>query len=144
MIVSVGLILHDKESLLLCHATGQKHWDIPKGIALAGEPLSYACAREIKEETGLVLEPYFSKLYDVGRYDYKKGKKLHLFSLYLKKLPSIDTLECSSFFTRHGKKLPEMDKYCYTSIGDIEDFVVPNLAKAVKEAWRKILKQGDV
>ena len=43
--------------LLLCHATGGRHWDIPKGMAEAGEGSAQAAAREMvnRKTTGRIV-----------------------------------------------------------------------------------------
>ncbi len=46
---------YEQGQLLLAHATGQKHWDIPKGGAEAGESAREAAIREVREETGIEL-----------------------------------------------------------------------------------------
>ena len=54
--VSFGvLIFNEQGQLLMAHATGQKHWDIPKGGAEPGESARTAAIREVREETGIDL-----------------------------------------------------------------------------------------
>ena len=54
---SCGVIVTDGERVLLGHATRSPRWDIPKGIAEPGETLPVGAARELLEETGLVVDP---------------------------------------------------------------------------------------
>ena len=51
--------------VLLCHVTGQRHWDLPKGGIHAGETPAEAALRETMEETGLIFAP--AALVDLGR-----------------------------------------------------------------------------
>ena len=50
------LILNAQHELLLCHVTGQDHWDLPKGGAHADESPLQAALRETREETGWEVE----------------------------------------------------------------------------------------
>jgi len=78
-IVSCGIVLLDPEGrVLLAHATGTNHWDIPKGQGEPGETESQSARREMVEETGIVVAA--SRLVDLGRYVYRRDKDLHLFA----------------------------------------------------------------
>ena len=48
---SAGSILTDGKRFLVCHATGQKIWDLPKGKIDGEETALQAAIRELKEET---------------------------------------------------------------------------------------------
>jgi 8-oxo-dGTP pyrophosphatase MutT (NUDIX family) len=63
------LILNGQQELLLCHVTGQDHWDLPKGGAHEGESPLQAALRETREETGLDLAA--EVLRELGRFDYR-------------------------------------------------------------------------
>jgi 8-oxo-dGTP pyrophosphatase MutT (NUDIX family) len=59
-----AVIVHDEAAgrvLLLQRGAGSKfaplHWDFPSGKADKGEPVTAAAARELKEETGLTVDP---------------------------------------------------------------------------------------
>ncbi len=104
------VIVNDDAELLLCHVTGQGHWDLPKGGANPGETPLAAALRETREETGLALDA--AALLDLGRFVYSARKDLHLFAT---RTPRVDpaTLHCESRFTcrASGRRLPEMDGY---------------------------------
>jgi len=54
--LSCGIvILAPTRELLLCHVTGQRHWDLPKGGIHDGETPAEAAVRETMEETGLIF-----------------------------------------------------------------------------------------
>src|SRR5438445_2538047 len=72
------LLFNPQDELLLCHATGAAHWDIPKGLSEPGETPRQAAARETLEETGLQLAP--ERLRDLGIFGYLRTKDLHLFA----------------------------------------------------------------
>jgi 8-oxo-dGTP diphosphatase len=59
-LVGVGaVIVHDGRVLLVRRGTEplRGHWSIPGGLIEVGEMLSEALVREVKEETGLEVEP---------------------------------------------------------------------------------------
>ncbi len=59
LLVGVGGIILDKNSVLLVkrlNPPSQGEWSIPGGLVCVGEPLKEAVAREVLEETGLVVE----------------------------------------------------------------------------------------
>jgi 8-oxo-dGTP pyrophosphatase MutT (NUDIX family) len=104
------VILNDQAELLLCHVTGQAHWDLPKGGLNDGETPLQAALRETREETGLLLDGH--ALLDLGQMPYRSRKDLHLFAT---RLPRLDTnaLWCESAFSDliSGQRRPEMDGY---------------------------------
>jgi 8-oxo-dGTP pyrophosphatase MutT (NUDIX family) len=109
-VVSCGVLVMDGGHLLLGHATRSPRWDVPKGVARPGEDFSQAALRELREETG--LEPPPSELIDLGRHPYLRGKDLFLFAWLPETLPDPTALRCTSTFTtREGKILPELDRF---------------------------------
>jgi len=104
------VILNAHRELLLCHVTGQDHWDLPKGGAHAGESPLQAALRETREETGLHLDS--DGLLELGRLDYRPKKDLHLFATLMPRF-DVTRLYCESQFSQlsTGARLPEMDGY---------------------------------
>jgi 8-oxo-dGTP pyrophosphatase MutT (NUDIX family) len=104
------VLVNDAAELLLCHVTGQEHWDLPKGGRAEDETPLQAALRETREETGLLLPA--QGLLDLGRLPYRRGKDLHLFAARLLRFdPAV--LWCESRFDDEGSgtRLPEMDGY---------------------------------
>ena len=107
---SCGVIVTDGERILLGHATRSPRWDIPKGVAEAGESFAVAAARELEEETGLVAPP--DELVELGVHPYLRGKDLALFAWTPQPLPDPGSLTCSSCFSLpNGAMLPEFDRF---------------------------------
>jgi putative (di)nucleoside polyphosphate hydrolase len=128
--VSCGtLVVDDAGRLLLCHVTGTRSWDIPKGLQDPGETTLAAAVRELREETGLVYPP--ERFVELGRYAYRKDKELHLYRLDVgSELASLDALECQSFFPHRytGKPTPEADGYRWATREEVARLCWPRMA----------------
>jgi len=61
VIVAGGVIIHQKEILILKRSSREKvlpnYWEIPSGKKLPLENVEVCLAREVREETGLLIEP---------------------------------------------------------------------------------------
>lgn len=128
------LILNERHQLLLAHATGQKHWDIPKGGADDGESPREAALREVREETGIVLDP--DALEDLGHMPYNAQKHLHLFRVVLRTRDcDIRACRCTSFFPHHvsGLMTPEVDQFRWVDIKDIPDFAAKSMTAVLRK-----------
>lgn len=134
--LSCGVVLlNDEAQVLLCHATQTHHWDIPKGMPDPGETARCTALRELREETGLVLEA--ERLLDLGRFDYRRDKTLHLFAARLQAAQAcLDQCTCVSLFPsrRDGAMIPEMDAYQWVAEADIARFASASLARLFERA----------
>ena len=109
-VTSCGVLVTDGNRILLGHATRSPRWDIPKGVAEAGEEFVETAARELREETGLVVPA--DQLVPLGVHAYLRGKDLALFAWLPDQLPDPEKLICSSHFTlANGAQLPEFDRF---------------------------------
>ena len=107
---SCGVIITDGQRILLGHATRSPRWDIPKGVAEPGENFADAAARELLEETGLVVSR--SELVEFGVHTYLSGKDLAMFAWTPPQLPDPRNLACTSRFAlADGTLLPEFDRF---------------------------------
>jgi 8-oxo-dGTP pyrophosphatase MutT (NUDIX family) len=107
---SCGVIVTDRQRILLGHATRSPRWDIPKGVAELDEGFPAAAAREVFEETGLTVA--LDELTELGVYPYLRGKDLALFAWVLPQLPNPQNLSCSTQFAlANGTLLPEFDRF---------------------------------
>lgn len=130
-IVSCGIVLLDPDGrVLLAHATGTNHWDIPKGHGEVGETHAEAALREMVEETGLVID--VSRLVDLGRFLYRRDKDLYLFAARA----AGDELDlsrciCTSLFPRRsdGVMIPEMDAYRWAPPIEVDHYASRSLAR---------------
>jgi len=127
------LVVLDSRELLLCHVTGQRHWDLPKGGIHAGETPRDAALRETHEETGLRLPT--GALIDLGRHDYSMTKDLHLFACLSARVDP-QALVCTSCFVdrRSGRTRPEMDDFGWFAFDRIGTLCVPPLARLLGRA----------
>ena len=126
--LSCGIVLltEDRE-LLLCHVTGQWHWDLPKGGIHTGESPLQAALRETHEETGLHLMA--EAAVDLGRHAYTAKKDLHLFALLSDRVET-GLLHCDSFFIERlsGRSRPEMDGFGWFGFDRIGELCTPKMA----------------
>jgi 8-oxo-dGTP pyrophosphatase MutT (NUDIX family) len=111
------LLLAGSAELLLCHSTGNRFWDIPKGIADDGETSVAAAVREAREECGIAIDP--AALHPLGRFAYRPEKDLELHAALIER---IDTAACactSTFVDRFGRTRPEMDDFRWTPFAEV-------------------------
>jgi putative (di)nucleoside polyphosphate hydrolase len=111
------LLLCARQEILLCHATGTAHWDIPKGVADPGEPAIDAAQREMREECGLVLAA--RDLRDLGRFAYRPAKDLHLFAALVERIDARLCACTSTFVDRFGRVVTEADDFRWVPFADI-------------------------
>ena len=134
--LSAGVVLFNPSGeILLCHATETRHWDIPKGMGDPGELPIQAALRELREETSIVLMP--ERLVDLGRFDYRSDKTLHLFGVRVGE-GEIDPAAClcTSMFPsrRDGRSIPEMDDFAWIAVPKVPDYVSGSLARLFEQA----------
>ncbi|HZT55445.1 MAG TPA: NUDIX hydrolase [Burkholderiaceae bacterium] len=121
------VILNPDRELLLCHVTGQNHWDLPKGGIDPGETPLEAAIRETREESGLRLRA--ECLHDLGRFAYTNKKNLHLFACLLPRF-DLKELRCESRYLDRfsGRQLPEMDGFGWFAFERIAALCTPKMS----------------
>ena len=136
---SCGVIVTDGERVLIGHATRSPRWDIPKGSAEPSETFPVAAARELLEETGLVIAP--EALTDLGVHPYLRGKDLALFMWKAAQLPDPRRLTCTSRFALpNGTLLPEFDRFGLFAWEDALSLVGKNLARVLASVRQIVIR----
>jgi 8-oxo-dGTP pyrophosphatase MutT (NUDIX family) len=139
---SCGVIVTDGQRVLLGHATRSPRWDIPKGVAEAGENFAEAAVRELREETGLIALP--DELVALGVHPYLRGKDLALFAWELGQLPDPKSLTCASYFALpDGTLLPEFDRFGLFPWDEALARVGKNLARLLAAFPAGVLKEAS-
>ena len=126
------VILNPDRELLLCHVTGQNHWDLPKGGIDTGETPMQAALRETREECGLRLDA--QALLDLGRFTYTTKKDLHLFATFIERI-ELNELHCESHYLDRltGRSLPEMDGFGWFTFERVRALCTPKMAVVLGE-----------
>lgn len=129
---SCGVAVTDGPCVLLGHATRSPRWDIPKGLAEAGEDFATTAARELAEETGLHVPP--RELRALGVHAYLRDKDLALFAWVPAAMPDPAALACASMFRLpDGKMLPEFDRFAVLPWDQALARVGKNMARVLGE-----------
>lgn len=145
MKVTCGVLfrINGTNKFLVNHATMSKVWSIPKGIMDPTDKSEEdAACREVKEETGLTINP--EKLSRIGTYPYTDEKNITIFSYLLdeKDAPDPSNLVCTSCFERTYNtkggikktvKIPECDKFKYIDIKEVEDYCNKRMAEILQQ-----------
>ncbi len=130
---TAGLIVTDGNLILIGHATNLLKWDIPKGGLEENEDPIEACIREVKEETNINVKK--TDLQSLGTHVYtgdREDKLLYLFLYKTDKLPPIDNLKCTSYFTdSRGEKILELDEFKYVRREELYDYLKPELTNII-------------
>lgn len=130
---------------LVCHETLGRFWSLPKGVMDAGDrDMACAACRELREETGIVLEPH--DLQFLGKYEYRDVKDLAVFIYHAPDAEAeyeLPRLRCESRFerrysTKSGEQrssmLPEIDRYRFINAEEAQRIMNKRQAEIVSEA----------
>jgi len=120
------LLLAESAELLLCHSTGNRHWDIPKGLADDGESSVAAAVREAREECGIALDP--AALHPLGRFAYRPEKDLELHAALIERIDPATCVCISTFVDRFGRTRPEMDAFRWTALSEVGAYCAKSMA----------------
>ena len=121
--ISAGVVITNGKKILLCHVTGNKHWDLPKGKVEQTEQHVDAAVRELYEETSLSVAA--SDLKPLGIFKYKNNKDLSLFLYQVDTMPETAGLDClSTFDSGKGIHKKEMDGFANVPWEKISKYVM--------------------
>jgi putative (di)nucleoside polyphosphate hydrolase len=120
------LVCNPLDELLMCHATGNSYWDIPKGSAEAGESEFDTALRETAEECGLVFAP--DDLLELGRFAYRPAKDLHLYAVLIERMATTPCQCHTTFRDRHGRLRPEMDQFAWVPFAHVPQHSAKSMA----------------
>jgi ADP-ribose pyrophosphatase YjhB (NUDIX family) len=142
-LISCGVIVTNTNDILLGHVTGQDAWDIPKGMPIEGETFFNAAIRELKEETGLILD---SSIFNIlGTFAYSNKKNLFLLSYITNELPELDKMMCNSYFIseKNGVKneLVEIDDFKYVPWTEMQQFVRKSMFNVLSGIYYRCIKR---
>lgn len=133
------IIINEYNELFMGHATGNKFFDIPKGMLEENEEPVVCAIRECKEETSLIFSD--TQLKELGVFPYNREKNLHLFLIYVNKEDIIiEDLVCNSFFENYytKKMQPEVDYFSWISLNELTE----NCAKSMGKLLNKMKNDG--
>lgn len=135
---TAGIFIFDKsDRLLICRATGQDHWSIPKGHVDANESIINAAIRETFEETGMDLSPFKHHMKKIEPVKYRsKKKELHSFIIHLQTNINVTALHCDSLIDE--SETPEIDKYELVTVKKAITKIHETQVKILKDIYENI------
>jgi 8-oxo-dGTP pyrophosphatase MutT (NUDIX family) len=133
--LSCGVVLvNESRQILMIHATNQHHWDIPKGTKNQDEREVDAALRELREETGVILDE--RDLTDLSWHIYNNYKDLWVF---IGVMPNVKTsdLHCTSHYTYNNCEIPEADEFAMIHLEDIDKYCCNSLSRVMENSLKK-------
>lgn len=124
------LLINPCKQILLGHVSDKTHWDLPKGRQRIGESTLETAQRELKEETGLEFQT--TAFRDVGCFDYRPDKRLHLYKIEVPEgAIRLEALCCTSFFPRPMDREPilALDKFRWCTRAELPKLCLPRMAE---------------
>ena len=139
-------IVTDGKKVLVCHAPNRKDkpntWDLPKGHCNGNEDYYDCGMRELREETGIVEEKINGSVlsFSMAEPIPYKNDMMGMICLLVSKLPELDTLKCTSYFEWKGEQYPEVSKFEYVDIDELDQYLYKSLVKDVLPTLKKFIE----
>jgi predicted NUDIX family NTP pyrophosphohydrolase len=131
MLTTCGVLITDGTNYLICHPTGSKWWDLPKGQQDPGESYAETAVREMREETGITATE--DQLEFIGVFKYRPKKDLALFKMKVENMPDVTSLRCESKFQKGFEYIAEMDAFQITDSDGCLSKVNPAMNRVLSE-----------
>ncbi|MFF0531249.1 NUDIX domain-containing protein [Nocardia amikacinitolerans] len=121
--MAAGALFVRGDDVLLVHKTYGDGWDVPGGYVGPGESPSAACRREVLEELALDRPVRRLLVHDWAPHPTEGDKILYLF-------------DCGELGDEQSVILQfsELDRWEWVGLDRIDDYVVPRLARRVRQA----------
>ncbi len=131
--ISCGIVVvNPTHELLLCHATGTAHWDIPKGGMDAGETPLQTALRETREESGLIFGR--NEVEELGPFRYRRSKSLHLFAVLTERFDAARCRCSSHYVDGWGRRRPEMDGFGWFAFAHLREHCARHMGDLLSES----------
>ena len=102
-----GIIINDKNEVLMCYSNGTNHYEFPGGHLKENETLEDGLKREILEETGIEIDKKNATLFYKIKYyckNYHKSEKNRIVEIYYY------IIDCNSDYNESKRNLDEYEK----------------------------------
>lgn len=124
----------DSDRVLLVRKTYGNRWDIPGAYVDRGDSPADACRREVREELGLDRKPVRLLVHDWAPSDQEGDKILYVF----------DCGELGDDASQITLQASELDKWDWVPVDELDTFVIPRLARRLREAHTAAKSGGTV
>jgi hypothetical protein len=137
--ISCGVFITDGVYVLTGKVSRNDFYDIPKGIGIEFETDIQTVIRETHEEFNIDLTGFEPFIKDIGEFNYRFDKNLHLYILKLDYLNLQDNviymnnqvfnLQCNTTFDLYGTQVPEIESYKLVKVMEFNKYACNSMRK---------------